>query len=178
MNSSNTNSHYCGLSIFLHWLCVVALIGSFVTGEQLEGPSASRADAYVNHVSWSFLLGIPLLVRIVWRCIDGFRHTAPQHALLHIVSRVVMISFLIVSGGAVITGLLLPWSSGEDLNIASLSVASPFGPDLLSHEPLEQLHSLFSHLWIPLLLLHVLGALKHALIDKDQVFYGIFWPQK
>jgi len=43
---------------------------------------------------------------------------------------------------------------------------------------LQLMHELFSHLWIPLLLLHVLGALKHALIDKDGVLSSMFKPNK
>lgn len=43
---------------------------------------------------------------------------------------------------------------------------------------LEVMHELFSHLWIPILLLHVLGPLKHALIDKDGVLSSMFKPNK
>jgi cytochrome b561 len=45
-------------------------------------------------------------------------------------------------------------------------------------QALEVMHELFSHLWIPLILLHVLGTLKHALIDKDGVLSRMLKPNK
>lgn len=173
----STISHYGGVSIFLHWVAVVAMVVSFITGEQLEGPASERVEAYATHVTWAFFLGIPLLLRIVWRCFDGFKRTSVQRPAYHLISRLVMISFLVVTGGAVITGLLLPWSAGKDLVIASYALASPMDANRLLHEALELLHNLLSHLWLPLLILHVLGALKHAFIDRDGVLSGMFWPR-
>ena len=46
------------------------------------------------------------------------------------------------------------------------------------HEVMEEVHEIATHAFIPLLLLHIAGALKHALIDKDGVLKGIFVPAK
>ncbi len=173
-----TITHYGGVSILLHWFAFVAMIVSFITGERLEGPGEERVQAYATHVTWAFFLGIPLLVRVVWRYFDGFKLTAIQQPIYHRLSRLVMISFLFVTAGAVLTGLALPWSAGNDLVIASWALPSPMPENHFLHEALERLHSLFSHLWLPLLLLHVLGALKHAIIDRDGVLKGMLWPQR
>jgi len=176
VSKNESGQHYGGISIALHWLVLVAMIVSFITGERLEDGGAD-ASGYAAHVGWAFIFSIPILLRIVWRGIDGFKQTSSQSRGLHLLSRFVMVAFLVVTGVAVVSGLLLPWSHGDALVIASLNISSPVAYEYLPHDLLEGLHGLSSHLWIPLLLLHVLGALKHALIDRDGVFGGIFWPR-
>ncbi len=169
---------YGWISICLHWLGAVALVASFVTGDPLEESiGAERASAYASHVLWATILGIPLLVRIAWRMKNGFKRNPRQHLALRILARAVMIGFLGSIAGAVITGLLLPWTDGLALEIGALVVPSPM-PSLPGlHLFTQGAHSLLSHIWIPLLLLHLLGALKHLTIDRDDVFRGIFWPR-
>jgi len=109
IKARGVSHHYYGsLSIWLHWLVVIAMAVSFVTGEKLEEDGAG-ADAYASHVGWAFVFGIPILLRIVWRGIDGFKNTSSQTRALHLISRCIMIAFLVVTGLAVVSGLLLPY---------------------------------------------------------------------
>ena len=168
---------YGWTSIVLHWLGAAALIASFLTGEALEDVSGgARASAYATHVTWGVILAVPLLARVIWRSIEGFKRTSTQHWAFEWAARVVMIGLLISIAGAVLSGLFLPWTAGQPLEIGGLSLASPFGRMGGVHELLEEAHELFSHLWLPLILLHILGALKHLIINRDGVFAGIFWP--
>lgn len=170
---------YGPISIALHWLGAVALVLSFTTGDPLEElAGAEWASAYDNHVLWATILGIPLIARVVWRIRRGFKHHRNQHIALWILARCVMIGFLVSIVGAVITGLLLPWTEGQPLKIGALIVASPIPSMPTLYGFMKGGHGLFSHIWIPLLLLHSLGALKHLIIDRDNVFRGIFWPAK
>ena len=84
-----------------------------------------------------------------------------------------MVGLLLSIGGAVLTGFLLPWSLGNPLEIGVLSMDSPLARSLTLHGLLESLHRVFAFLWLPLLVLHILGALKHFLVDGDQVFIGM-----
>ena len=170
---------YGPISIALHWLGAVALVLSFTTGDPLEElAGAEWASAYDNHVLWATILGIPLIARVAWRIRRGFKHHRNQHIALWILARCVMIGFLVSIVGAVITGLLLPWTEGQPLKIGALIVASPIPSMPTLYGFMKGGHGLFSHIWIPLLLLHSLGALKHLIIDRDNVFRGIFWPAK
>ena len=168
---------YGWTSIALHWLGAVALVASFVTGDPLEeAVGAERAAAYASHVLWATILGIPLIARIAWRIRNGFKPNPRQHVALRFLARAVMIGFLGSIAGAVVTGLLLPWTDGLALEIGALVVPSPM-PSLPGlHGFMQDAHNLLSHIWIPLLLLHLLGALKHLILDRDHVFGGIFWP--
>ena len=174
MTTSTALQPYGWTTIVLHWLSVFALVVSFLTGEALEDSGDDgRAAVLADHLLWASILAVPLLARIGWRMREGFLRTADQRPMLHLVSRVVMIGLLLSIGGAVITGFLLPWSLGNPLEIGSLAIGSPLPPSPALHGLMETLHGVFAHLWLPLLALHVLGALKHFLLDGDQVFLGM-----
>ncbi len=169
--------HYGWPSIILHWIGAAALVASFLTGEGLEGVSGDALQAaYANHVFWATLLAVPLIARIVWRMRKGFAVTAHQNRWLHLLSRVVMIGFFVSIFAAVLSGILLPWSIGAALDIGPITIPSPMPVSPAFHSFLESAHGVSSHLWLPLLLLHVLGALKHGIIDRDGALRGIFWP--
>lgn len=169
--------HYGWTSIILHWIGAAALVASFLTGEGLEGVAGdARQIAYANHVFWATLLAVPLIARIAWRMRKGFAVTTFQNRWLHLLSRVVMIGFLVSIFAAVLSGILLPWSIGAALDIGPVSIPSPMPVSRAFHSFLEGAHGWASHLWLPLLLLHVLGALKHGIIDRDGGLRGIFWP--
>ena len=166
---------YGWASIVLHWLGAVALVFSFTTGDPLEDlTGVERLSAYDNHVLWATILGIALIARVAWRIRGGFKRNPNQHVALRILARAVMIGFLISIVGAVVSGLLLPWTEGQPLEIGALIIASPMPSQPALYGFMNGAHGLFSHIWIPLLLLHSLGALKHLIIDRDGVFGGIF----
>ena len=109
---------YGWASIVLHWLGAVALVFSFTTGDPLEDlTGVERLSAYDNHVLWATILGIALIARVAWRIRGGFKRNPNQHVALRILARAVMIGFLISIVGAVVSGLLLPWTEGQPLEI-------------------------------------------------------------
>ena len=165
------SERYGWTSIILHWLGAVALVFSFTTGDPLEDAAgAERVSAYANHVFWASILGILLIARVVWRIRRGFKPNPSQQLALRVLARAVMIGFLISILGAVVSGLLLPWTEGTALEIGALTIASPMSSVPALYDFMAGAHSLFSHIWIALLLLHLLGALKHLIIDRDEVF--------
>ena len=107
----------------------------------------------------------------------GFAALPPQHRFLAFLAKAVKIGFLVCIAGAVITGPMQVWAGGRDIMVAGLTLPSPFGanPDL--KDIVEELHEFFVHAWIPLLILHVLGALKHAVIDKNGVLMSMIKPK-
>lgn len=56
---------------------------------------------------------------------------------------------------------------GRPLEIYGLLIASPFPASYWLHESIELAHKLAGNVFLPLVVLHVLGALKHALVDKQ-----------
>ncbi len=121
-------------------------------------------------------MAIPLMIRVVWRMVDGIRRTSDQSAIFHLASKIVMVGFLVTIVVSVVTGILLPWSLGNPLEVFSLNIPSPLPRMCGLHEVLEETHEVAVHLFIPLVVLHAAGALKHAIVDRDNVLKGIFVP--
>ena len=98
-----------------------------------------------------------------------------QAEIFNIASKIVIWGFLANIVVVVITGYLLPWSRGMPLDIFGVvSIPSPIAANHAFHEFVEELHEISGQLFIPLLALHILGAAKHALIDKDGIARRMF----
>ena len=174
MTTSTKLQAYGWTTIAFHWLSVIAVAISFLTGTPLGDVGREGQDtALADHLFWASLLAVPLLARIAWRMSEGFLRTSDQVGVLRIISRVVMVGLLLSVGGAVVTGFLLPWSLGNPLDIGVVSIGSPLPRSAAMHALLASLHDVFAYLWLPLLAVHILGALKHFLVDGDDVFIGM-----
>ncbi len=169
---------YSLISIILHWAGAAALIYVFLTGESMEDASrAVRQELMGEHIFWGVVLGLPLLARVVWRFARGPAALPAQHKLLDVLAKLVKVGLLVAIAGAVLTGPMQVWAAGRDITIAGVTLPALIGADEALKETLEGLHELFVHMWIPLVLLHVLGAVKHAVIDKDGVLGTMFKPR-
>jgi cytochrome b561 len=76
----------------------------------------------------------------------------------------------------VITGYLIPWTNGQPLDVFGVGIPSPLPSMSGLHGVVRGLHDVVGEAFVPLLLLHILGALKHAVIDRDGVLTRMFRP--
>ncbi len=83
---------------------------------------------------------------------------------------------LVTIVAAVITGDPSPWPQGNPLNVFGVPIPSPIASSQDFHDLMEEVHDISGHLFIPLLALHVLGAAKHAMIDKSGIARRMFKP--
>ncbi len=172
-------AEYGWISITLHWLGVAGLLTSFITGLMMEDlPRALERVALDNHVFWATLMAVPILARVVWRALRGFAPVGQQAFALTLIQKLVMWGLLASLVAAVGTGLASVWLTGQTIDLGFMSLPSPLSPNPGLGELMEELHELAVFAWIPLLLLHVLGALKHLIIDRDGRFFAIFRPAK
>jgi len=154
----------------IHWLTVIAIVALFITHE------GERGSAMMTfHISGGALLGLFIIWRCLWRPIRGFADKPNQRPSLNLISSIVMWSLLIVILILTITGYLIPWSLGQPLDIFGMvSIPSFLESSTTLHRQLEKVHDVAGHIIVPLFLLHVLGALKHWLIDRDGVMQRMF----
>lgn len=171
------SASYGWTSITLHWIGAVAILVSYLTGEAMEDDRGA-SSIFADHVSWAAILAVPLAARVAWRIIDGVKKTSDQAAIFHLASKIVMAGLLLAIVLSVVSGFLLPWSLGNPVEVFSFSIASPLPPMRELHEVMEEVHEVSTHLFIPLVALHVAGALKHAVIDRDGVLKGICVPSR
>ena len=154
---------YSALSIAAHWIAAILVIALFFTHEAERG-----STGFAFHVAGGGVAGIFLLWRVWHRVRRGFAAEPDQAFLFNLAARIVLWGFLVSIAVVVITGYLLPWTIARPIEFPlGLSLPSPLPANRTLHEVMEEAHDISGHLFIPLLLLHLLGAAKHAFIDRD-----------
>jgi cytochrome b561 len=172
-------SRYTWQAIALHWLMAVLIIGMLWLGFSLEDiPRNTPARGfYLNlHKSFGVLVLMLVLLRMAWRA----RHKAPplpaampgwqqqtavwSHRLLYLCMVLQPLSGYLGSSfgkfGVKFFGIPLPQWAWESKPIQSF-----FG----------SIHGVVAITLLVLVVLHVAAALKHLLLDRDQVFQRM-WP--
>jgi len=177
MSTRNTPQSYGSAARLLHWLTaalILTAIGLGLYAEDMPADTsaavAAKALVYSLHKTLGVAAFFSALARILWALTQP--HPAPLHperrletwiaTLIHWSLYVAMIA-MPLSGWvhhAALDGfapILWPFGQGLPFVPKSQGVAEAAGA----------LHGLFSKLLIGSVLLHVAGALKHALIDRD-----------
>ena len=172
----NSKSGYGWLSIALHWLAAAAVIVMLITGFQAgwagdAGDRAARSALMGLHISFGASVALVLLAR-VFASYAQPRPTPPEQApalkfLSSATHQILLLAILV----QIISGPLAVWSGGRAINIFDVvSLSSPFAERNQGiHEIAELLHAIGRWALIGAISLHVLGALKHAVIDRDGV---------
>ncbi|WP_271008041.1 cytochrome b [Paucibacter sp. B51] len=160
----------------LHWILALAMIGLTAVGLYMAEFEAWAL--YPIHKSIGLLV-LPLaLARAAWRLKEGWPPAAsPATALEQTLAKAVHGLLLLCTLAMPISGMTFSGASGHGFGIFGLTLMhhneDPQRPGqvLPLHEGLSQLaqsvHSALGYLLIALLLLHVAGALKHHLLDRD-----------
>ena len=152
---------YSRLSIIVHWLAAALVIALFFTHEAGRGTAA-----YVFHVSGGAIVGLFLLWRVWHRIRRGTPDPPQQSRFFNFVAGAVHWSLLVLIVVAIISGYLLPWSMGLPLDVFGFAIPSPMERNRELHDLIERIHDVSGHLFIPLLALHVAGALKHLILYR------------
>ena len=168
---------YNATTIIMHWVTVVWVITMLVLGTVFHELSYTDATRYVLETA-HILLGVValvfLFVRVVRRLRNGFKNH-PNHAWYEqLLSRAVQSCFMVLLVLVPITGLVMVlgnrYSFPGGLNLPSSDVL--FEISYIS----SQAHDLLTKVLAATILLHILGAVKHAVFDRDGTLMGILKP--
>lgn len=182
MSISNTRQAYGWAAIALHWISAVGVTALYFLGEGMEeAPDrAAKAAAQDLHVAVGTLLFTFLAARLFWSLSQPRPEPLETRRLLRIAASGVQALFLLMIAVLLITGPLSVWSAGRPIQVFDLfSLPSPFsGRAPALHELAEEVHGAASKLFWPLIVLHVAGALKHLVLDRDGTLQRMLWVQR
>jgi cytochrome b561 len=180
----NSREGYGWLSIVLHWLAAIAVIVMLATGFRADmagdaGDREMRAALMGLHVSFGAAFALVLLARVLASYAQP-RPSPPEQApalkfMASATHQILLLAILI----QVISGPLAVWSGGRAINIFDVvSIASPFAERNDGvHEFAEVMHAIGRWTLVVAIALHVAGALKHAMIDRDGVLQRMLAPK-
>jgi len=167
---SQSAARYTGVAIGLHWLLALLIAGTFVVGLYMADlpVSPSRIKLYSYH-KWAGVTILALsLLRLVWR----LTHRPPadvampgwQAKAAHVTHWALYALFFLVP----LAGWAYSSAAGFPVVWFGVLQLPDFVPvDKALAEMLKERHEMLAWAMAVLVLLHVAGALKHQLIDKD-----------
>ena len=177
----NTNLEYGIVSQCLHWITVILVFIQIVLGHiGADLPlGMQRLIILSRHKSVGMTIFMLVILRIIWRLINKVPELPPNMTRLNrSIALITHWSFYILLVCMPIAG----WISSSASNLS----VSWFGlftwPDLV--EPDKHLadiakttHIFLSWVLVSLITLHILAALKHHFIDKDNILLRmLIWP--
>ena len=188
----NNNTKYTNVAIVLHWLIGIAILFMFVLGWFMtelpkETPKTTSFDIFnLGLITWaveeeqsqrSFYfnlhksVGLSLLMLIVLRMYWRFTHRPPAflnsmklwekrlakatHHSLYLLMFLIPLSGIIMSAG-----------SKYGIKWFGIKVIPGFD-DKAIRELFYEFHEIFGLLLLLILILHILGAVKHSIVGKD-----------
>ena len=167
----NTQDSYGLISIMLHWLVAIAVIGLFVLGLWMVDlgyyhPWYQRAPAI--HKGVGVLLFGAMLAHFAWRYANP-RPAAIGSATQRKVAAWVHRMLYALTYVLILSGYLISTADGRGIDVFGLFSlpASINGlPD--QADVAGKVHELLAFALIALTILHVMAALKHHFVDRDQ----------
>ena len=174
-DAATTARRYSLGAMIFHWTIAIAVIANWRIAEAAEhAQMPERAEIFANHKALGILILLLTLGRLAWR----WTHPVPPlpsdlakwEATL---ARAVHILFYVLLIGLPLGGWLANSMAGRDIDMFGLFTIAPLplgdNPELA--KSIFGLHATGGSIFIYLIALHILGALKHTFFDKNG---GIF----
>lgn len=160
---------YDGVSKWLHWSAAGLLIGGFLIAENTSHQFA-EATGYGLHVSTGLALLALTVFRLYWR----LSHAAPAYPATmkpaeKWAANTIKVLFYVLM-------VVIPLSGLAAHAVEFRSQVALFGVLPLPGVPVwlvpgaaEAIHDPASHLWLPLLAIHIIAAIWHHFVRRDDV---------
>lgn len=171
----DTEKRLSKLTIGLHWLVALSIL--FLIGFGIYMVQTESWPLFHIHKSIGLLLFAVIIVRVLWRLKNGLPRPVGRYSRLeHGLAKTVHYLLLACTIAMPITGMIYSGSSGNGFGIFSLEIfpsnyppgggmAIPFNAQWSGIG--QAVHSFIGYFLLGLIVLHIAGALKHHLVDRD-----------
>jgi cytochrome b561 len=175
----NSDSRYTATAAVLHWLIAGLVLGMIVLGWSMQAipkvPVGPRVNAYNLHKSIGLTVLVLMVLRTAWRATHPVPDLPPMPLWQARTARVVHVLLYVCLFVQPLTGYLGSVFSGYPVKIYGF-VLPAWGPrnDALK-DAMSVVHLVDSVVLVTAITLHIAGALKHALVDRDRLLRRM-WP--
>ena len=152
------------VSIAMHWLSAAVIIALWFLGKSIANQDVDAVDARRDlHVAVGLAAWLLLVARIVWRLIVRHPHARGQTQRIHRIARATHYLILLALGAMVVSGPLLAW----------------WFPDRTAFvAAVHTVHASSATFLAVLVVVHILGSLKHLMFHDDETIARMFVPRK
>jgi cytochrome b561 len=171
MQWRNSENKFGLVTRSLHVLIALTIIGQIVLGFFMNAPIL-----YFIHKSLGLTLLFLAVLFVIWLCIDrhpGYPKMMPTwEKLAAIVERYLLVIFILVMP---ISGWMMSSAAGRAPSFwgwFTLNAPVPLSKNLAGF--MSDIHTISAWILAGLIAIHILAALKHALLDKDGILRRMF----
>lgn len=173
INNTNSNVRYTAPAIALHWLMAWLIIAVYFLGLSIDALPVGPDRIQV--VGWHKWLGVTIAFlwgfRVLWRA--GHRPPAlpaSSPAWQNAASHLVHVALYLLMIAIPVSGWLMSSAKGYTTNFFGLfDLPNLLMKDKALGHTLKEVHEVLANSLMALVGLHIAAALKHQLIDKDNL---------
>ncbi len=172
MKLKNTQDEYGLIAKSLHWMMAVIIFALFAVG--LYMTSLTYYDPLYHtlpwwHKSFGLAVAILLMLRLIWK----FNNTNPAHLSTHTrmeillagITHKMLYTLIIV---ICISGYLISTAEGKGIEFFGwFEIPAVMAPVENQADTAGLIHLILAYIMAALVVLHIAGAVKHHLLDKD-----------
>lgn len=177
-------------TVALHWIIGLTIIGMWALGYYMA--TTRTYSLWPVHKSTGTVIFLLILVRVFWRIKNGWPqpvsvYSRVEQNLAKMVHWTLIVAMVVMP----LSGLVSSYAGGYDMTVFGWQIlpdnpnhaivpadaihklkVSPRSEAL--HDFLGQVHVIFAWILAGAVMLHVTGALKHHLVDKDGTLRRMF----
>lgn len=172
----DTKEKLSPITISLHWIVGLTIITLLGIGIYMA--NTHTYALYPIHKSVGVCIFAIILLRIIWRIKNGWPEPASNYKKVEqILSKIMHYVLLVGSAVIPLSGMMMSGLGGHGIHVFGLELVArnPNPEDPSKVIPINgelaslgaNLHTYVSYIVIAALVLHIAGALKHHIIDKD-----------
>jgi cytochrome b561 len=172
MSVKDTSAYYGAISRFNHWLAALIVIGMLAVGFYFNDmPRGDEKTYWLRlHIGVGGLVFMFLLFRVFWRIFVKSPDPIDQQKSLKLISQLVHWLLLLAVLVMAVSGPLLIWSRGADINVFGwFAIPTPIAEMHDLHELMEEVHEIAAKVLFVAILLHVAAVIKHQFMGNKQV---------
>lgn len=171
MPKRNTYQRYGSVSKFFHWTIFLLVTGMIIYGYSLSFlPEAWQAVAYNIHKLFGLSVLLLMLLRLSWALMNPKPKLPSKTPLWEVaLERLMHFSLYLVLIAMPISGWLMTSAAENPPELFGISLGLPIAKDDSLRDLADTVHITLAIVIIVMVALHVLAALKHHFIDKDNI---------
>jgi len=174
----NTYERFGIIAILLHWIMAILIIGMLILGIYMTDlpKSLLKLKYYGWHKEFGLLVLALVIIRLSWRLLN----VTPALSLPlweKLGAHASHYALYIFMFAMPLTGWIMTSAAGLPPSFFGLFVLPPITqPNQEVRELFQQIHGWLAYALIAFITLHVLAALKHHFINKDNILRRILSP--
>ena len=170
----NSTSTWGWPSILLHWVGAAIIFVLLAHGWWMTHlvPHTDRFTNYAWHGALGYDLLVLLVVRLVWRWLNPVPALPAVKPWERYAAHIGHIGLYVLMFAATVVGWALAGTMRTPLqkDLFGVTVPSIYGNhDAVVHEQFEDAHRILAYLLAALIVVHILGALRHHFIKRTNI---------